>query len=953
MSRYQLGDLLGQGGMGEVYRAVDTCTGRTVAVKTLRATPSAEGLQRFVREGEVLRKLNHPNIVKLLDTYEDNGQRFIVLEYMMGGSLGARLSKKGRLSVAKTVEIGLDLCDALTRAHRLEVIHRDLKPDNVLLSEDGTAMLTDFGVAHFGASRMTGDGALVGTIAYLSPQACLGEPAAPSHDVWSLGVLLYEMLCGELPFTGESAGACIRAIMHDPVPDLQAKRPEVPDALADLVYRMLTKSAGERIPSIRHVGAALGELTGEAKFVSQESLSQPVHLPRPGTPFIGRQTQLQELQSLDTRLLTLLGQGGMGKSRLSVELARATARRYPDGVWWVPLAPLGAGAELVPAAIADTIGFTFAGPRPPAAQLADHFGERRVLLVLDNFEMVMLAAELVAQLLAGCPNLSLIVTSRTRLGLRQEAVVEVRELNRDEAVELFVAAARRNWPDYAFPPEDREPIEEICRLVQGMPLALELAAPLLRSLSARELVEELGASPQLLESGAADVEERHRSVRAAFEYSWQLLSDAEQEALKRCGSFVGGFTREAARAVTEAPLPVLLALTDKSLVRRNAAGRYEMHPLTHQFAVYKLGFDVDNMRRHALYYLDRQVVWGDWLMKAEKGPSEVLAEIDEELGNLRVAWGWALREGQLEAWTAGWFALGNYTDRRGRQRELLGFVEGALQLRPSGFVLGRLLQLQGSIYVKMGRNREGLPLLRESLGLLAPNPAEEAWAASYLALMECVFDPTARPAELVELALPTLREKGLQMGLSVALLVLGQVSAREGRHEEARRHFEDCLASVQSENGAARIYGTYAWVEMSAGQPERARELAIRGVELARHDADRFFLYDNLLAQGSSAGALRKGEEAARCFAEALAGAWKDGFLPMALPALVGGATVLAYRGETDLARAVLTVADAHPAMIDAARPMLDILRGVVGETSPGTVPDLETLVSRVLTSLR
>src|SRR5262245_46494604 len=216
-NRFELGGIIGQGGMGDVFLGRDRQTGQPVAIKSLkpdvlRSDPGI--LERFAREGEALRKLDHPNIVKVLATAEDSGQHYIIMEYVGGGSLATLLKQQPQLPVARVLEIALDLADALTRVHRLHVIHRDIKPANVLLAEDGTPKLTDFGVAHMGdQSRLTQTGSMIGTYLYLSPEACHGEKLDARSDIWAFGVLLYEMLAGRVPFGGDQPGAVLTAIL--------------------------------------------------------------------------------------------------------------------------------------------------------------------------------------------------------------------------------------------------------------------------------------------------------------------------------------------------------------------------------------------------------------------------------------------------------------------------------------------------------------------------------------------------------------------------------------------------------------------------------------------------------------------------------------------------------------------------------------------------------------------
>ncbi|MEK7276216.1 MAG: serine/threonine-protein kinase, partial [Chloroflexota bacterium] len=308
-NRYEITAAIGKGAMGEVYRATDKQTGGDVAVKLMAGQLAfdADMVERFRREGEALRQLRHPNIVGLVDTFlhenrpasvggqaDGNAVTFvdtppkespqaavggpaggdaltmvdtfpresrqvIVLEYVPGGSLHALLKREAPLDIPRVRQIALDLCDALIRAHRLNIVHRDIKPENVLMAEDGTPRLTDFGVARLvgDATRLTGTGTQIGTPYYMSPEAWEGEQLDAQSDIWSLGIMLYEMLSGQVPFGGETMAAVMNKVLTAPLPDLRSVRPEAPDGLVQIIERMLTRDKSARYQSMREVAADL------------------------------------------------------------------------------------------------------------------------------------------------------------------------------------------------------------------------------------------------------------------------------------------------------------------------------------------------------------------------------------------------------------------------------------------------------------------------------------------------------------------------------------------------------------------------------------------------------------------------------------------------------------------------------------------------------------------------
>lgn len=681
-------DLLGRGGMGVVYRGQDSHTGQPVAIKALKPNLGEQDpdlVARFIHEGEALRQLNHPNIVKMIAMVEQDGRNYLIMEYAPGGSLEERL-QQGPLPYKQTLEIALDVADALIRTHRLGILHRDLKPANILLAADGTCRLTDFGVAFFKTNdqpRATQAGAMIGTIDYLSPEACQGEDVDERADIWSFGVLLYEMVTGKRPFTGRSIMETITNILTQPTPDMALYQPAVNDALADLIYRMLSKDRLARIPSVRQVGLEIeAMLHGRALPTAVADTPPPQtghtlttlrlsqsNLPPQPTPFIGRKTELVELVRLLTdtavRQITILGVGGMGKTRLALAVGEAMLAQYVHGVHFIPLAPLSDSSALV-AAIGEAVNFPFYAGGEPRQQLLDYLHEKQMLLIMDNFEHLLDGADMVSHILRAAPEIKIIATSRAKLGLQTETVfnligldIPADEMAANEtltaaltysAVELFLQGARRMRPDYEVTNDDLPAITRICRQVYGLPLGIVLASGWVEMLSPAEIAAEIDQSLDFLATELRDMPDRHQSLRAVFDYSWQLLSDRQQEMLAALAIFQDGFSREAAQAVTEASLRDLMLLANKSLLQRAPTGRYEIQGLLRQYAL-------EQAQRNSAFYeaaRARHAAWYCAFLARQEADFKtvrfhiVKAEIEVELQNIRYAWDWAVQQGEME-----------------------------------------------------------------------------------------------------------------------------------------------------------------------------------------------------------------------------------------------------------------------------------------------------------------
>lgn len=903
-NRYRLEKKIGEGGMGAVYSSHDTQTGLPVAVKVLTVERGDDEYQetvtRFSREGEVLRQLNHPNIVGYLDTVEEEGHRYIVMELVKGGSLAELLRRAHPLPIDRVVSIALELADALARAHHLNIVHRDIKPGNVLLAEDDTPRLTDFGIAHIsGLSRVTETGQIVGTLSYICPELLRNAAPDARADIWAFGILLFELLTGTRPFDRDHAVSTIQAILIERPPDLESLRPDAPIALVDLVYRMLDKSVENRIPSMRLVGAELEaiqkghtpallgfrslSMDAVAGHPTLEAAGVPptkpqYRMPLQSTAFVGREREIEEIVALvkdpGVRLITILGPGGMGKTRLSLRVAEEVASTFQHGACFVPLAPLSS-PEYIVTQITEALRQPFHERTSPRQQVIDYLHDKAMLLIMDNFEHVLEGAELLSEILAQAPRVQILATSRSRLGLQGETLYSITGMDLPEdgretlsprlaqewpPVRLFIQSARRDQPNFELNGENLPWIVRICELVQGMPLAIELAAGWAEMLSVKDIAHEIEKSLDFLESDLRDVPERHRSIRAVFDYSWQLLSADERAIFCHLSIFQGGFTRDAAQTVSGANLKSLQALANKSLIRRHPDGRYEVHEVLRQYAEAELSEDErqEAKRRHSNYY-------AAFLAQIEndlKGgrQTDAAIAIEREIQNIRSAWQYAIQNANFAAVDQCLESLNRFYDMQSRFEEgEAAFREADQQLRSLAntnetlLILGRLLARHGWFARRLRTGNEARQVSNESLQIFHRLNAR-AETAFPLNTLGCIARDERNPAEafkFISESLEVYRENRDRWGIGFTLYALGdsarmmeewvaaiqyfeesaevckaigdfngtawayiglgRIATRQGKHITARAHYEESLAYAQK-------MGFQAWVHIEALQ---------------------------------------------------------------------------------------------------------------------------------------
>ena len=588
-----------------------------------------------------------------------------------------------------------------------------------------------------------------------------------------------------------------------------------------------------------------------------------VHLPVQATPLIGRERELAELMTLadSRRLITLTGTGGTGKTRLGMAFAAGLADRYPDGVWWVPLAMVSE-ARLVPAAIAGVLG--------DIADLPMYLRGRALLLVLDNFEQVIEAARAVAELLSGAPGCGVIVTSRERLGVAAEQEYPVAPLSPRAAVELFTARARQVEPGY----EPGAEIDAICERLDRLPLALELAATRVKLLSEQQLLTRLEQRLPLLAGGRRDLPKRHSTMRATIGWSYDLLSEPEQRLFTRLAVFVGSFELEAAEQICDADLDGMRSLIDKSLVRHADNGRLFLLQTTREYALEQFDSSDERDEIHA-----RHARWYFRLGVADDGHrregTDDLIRLRQDAANAGLALAWALDHD----------------------------IAAALPLADALFVP----------WLGAGRIRELMRWYERALAdptALSPGDRAKALAGLGYALVYLERLEPARAA-LIE-ALTLYRDAGDERGETLVLLRLGAAEFIAGAPESALAWAEEALPIYERLDdtlGIARTLHYIAEALRDLGDFERSAELFARSIEIRRADgvgssaATVHSLGDLYLDTGDM-------PTAERYYREALALGLQQGDVRLGAYCLAGLACVAARNEDATAAGCLWTLAE-------------------------------------------
>jgi predicted ATPase/serine/threonine protein kinase/DNA-binding CsgD family transcriptional regulator len=1027
---YRLVRLLGQGGFAEVYLGQHLRLNQQAAIKVLHAHLTATEVEHFQQEAQIISTLIHPSIIRVFDYDVQDGVPFLVMDYAPNGSLRTRHPRGNVVPLPQIVSYVKQVADALQYAHEQKFIHRDVKPENMLLGRREEVLLSDFGIATIAHSSLSLSAKeAVGTLAYMAPEQIEGHPREAS-DQYALGCVVYEWLCGARPFEGSPTEVMVKQLSMPPSP-LHEKVATVPLEVEQVVLRALAKDHVQRFASVLAFALALEEpsreeasgqtlplltseyvpeagrvatslphlprgtvtllfsdiegstsllqqlgerytqvlgecrhllraafhqhhghevdMQGDALFVAfaratdavsaavtaqraladhpwsegvsirvriglhtgepqlspegyvgldvhhtariasaghggqvllsqttrdlvvndlpegvrlrdlgahrLKDLQRPTHLfqiviaelstdypplktldahpnnlPVQPTPLIGREQEVAAigylLQRDEVRLVTLTGTGGIGKTRLGLQVAADLSDRFADGVFFVNLAPLSDPTLVVPT-VAQTLDIREAAGQPLLQRLVERLQQQQLLLLLDNFEQVLSAAVQVADLLAACPGLKVLVTSRERLHVRAEhefavppltlpdprQLLDMAALSQCEAVALFLERAQATRPGFQLIEANARAVAEICAHLDGLPLAIELAAARIKFLPPQALLARLGQRLAVLTSRTQDVPARHQTLRHTIAWSYDLLDAQEQPLFRRLAVFVGGCTPEAVEAVSSATggtdadvLEGIASLVDKSLLLRadrdGEEPRFLMLETLREYGLEALasaGEAQATRTAHAAYYL----ALAEQAEPELRGPQQLswFERLEREHDNLRAALSWLLeqssqgRSSELALRLGG--ALVWFWEVRGYVSEGRHWLERALDVseKVRSAVRAKALTGAGGLATIQGDSGQAEALCAEGLALFRELGDRWGCAISLTALGYAAMTRSnyAAARASLEEALVICREIGDTFGSVFALQFLASVLCYQGEYARAQTLLEESL----------------------------------------------------------------------------------------------------------------------------------------------------------------
>jgi len=708
-----------------------------------------------------------------------------------------------------------------------------------------------------------------------------------------------------------------------------------------------------------------GATTRQAPAADAAAPSRLTSVAEPLTPLIGRERDIEQVADLVTqaecRLLTLVGPGGIGKTRLALRIAREVGESFSHGAAVVELAPVRS-VDLLAPTIAETLGMSLQGRGDPAQHLVNVLRDRQSLLVLDSMEHLLDGGALISQLLARAPELRILATSRERLGLQAEWIYPVGGLavptdgeagEEDTAsVRLFLEGLRRVRPHLPVRDDERATIGAICRLVEGMPLAIELAAAWASTLSVEDIEREIEQSIDFLEIPIRDVPARHRSMRAVFDQSWELLSPEERNIFQRLSLFRGGFSREAAEYVAGASLPVLSSFVSKSILRAEPQGRYSVHDLLRQYGERQLeAHQREELRtrdRYSRYFLTYVAEREDALTGQHQ--KEALAEISSEMANIRNAWRFALQMQMKSIVNQAIHGMWLFYVLRGWMRE----GESAFREVVEAFatddeadegdrhdtVVAKALTRQGGFESGLGHYDPAAERIRRGIAMLRPleEQREVALALNFLAAAQHMMGHVDEEEPLLQESLALFREAGDLWGEAYVLSDIAMLAHARGdriQSDALCRESRQLFRRINDARGLAFAAQNLGLLALDRGDLEAARQYHEEALALRRTSEDQWGIASSLAHLGDTLRAAGDLDGAEVMLLEALRVAREAWVLPVVLEVLVELAALKAERGEPFEAGEILATVVNDPAASRQIRERSEALLGNLEEHLP------------------
>lgn len=1004
--RYLIEDTLGLGGMSTVYLGHDPRLDRKVAIKAIHPflINHDSFLDRFKIEASAIARLRHNHIVQVFDYDQHDGIHYIALEYVSGGNLKEALERareeESYIPVENILTIMIALSDAVAYAHDLKMLHRDLKPDNVLLRPSKEPVLTDFGIVKMLAGgKQTQTGSLLGTIAYMSPEQVEGKGVDHRSDLYALGVILYELSTGRRPFSGDSPLQMMMMHATESAPPFEQfvedDRAREIKLLEPIVDKLLAKSPDDRYQNARTLIEDLQKLLGaqetgtvimpvlpgleqlqepqngttskgqattftglfdvqltesfspetayheglleietleqrvrqdplredlvrelmalngrsgkfiealqkfaqfQERFTTQLGIDvhpdtellrarilaarlAPLHNLRPDmTPFVGREREIgilwRNLVRPSVRLMTVIGAGGMGKTRIAREFIRQVAgakwRYFLHGCTLVSLDPLETDAREsnIVHAIAQALNIQLDRAETPLEQLLVFLQNREVLLVLDNFEHLIERAPLIRTILDQTRHVKILVTSRQRLNIPEEEVLPIEGFSTvhidphqletgailSDGMRLFVQTAVKNRPQFRPRRNDLESILEICSLLDGMPLGIELAASWVRVYSCEEIESRLRDNLDFLAVNHQYLPPRHRSLQAAYDYSWKLLHPEEQATIKALSVIQGRFDIHAALEISRSSPEILTELTDKSLLQMiyltdetatQSIQAYLLHPVIRHFSNFLLSQEPNGYQQavlaHRLYYVKQLLEVQHGLL----GPPQLLAinQVEFNYENIVLAWRNSLMLPNYEDLTVDDLVLAtkvltNYYLLYGLFQQGVETFSTAFDILPGATPTEIKTTIALSIcdlLTQISDNERVLPILQPIIADFESKERLEHWEIEALAYAQSIqatvwsdmgrWEDADREAKR---ALARYQELGLLYKSAHVLRYLGRTYWSSGRFGEAYDFYEqakEIYRDYKDHYYISIIEGTQALPLVLGGQADRAIEI--------------------------------------------------------------------------------------------------------------------------------